>query len=213
MADKDTVEKFLDNNPEFAKGYYEKKVQADVITAAFNNQVQVKDPASYKDLSTIQEAEFIFELIKEIQSSNPMERILHKILQRIALLIQADRCSYFGCRARNGTSELSTILFDVTHNSPFEKNTINPNMEIVFPTDMGIVGWTAHSKKPQNIPDVKKVMTKLLIFFLNELIRRTFDWKNMLCFHLNHLAAPLLVLRTLISVTLWTNRPNTPPNA
>ncbi|XP_003964100.2 cone cGMP-specific 3',5'-cyclic phosphodiesterase subunit alpha'-like [Takifugu rubripes] len=156
MADKDTVEKFLDNNPEFAKVYYEKKVKADVITAAFNNQVQVKDPASYKDLSTIQEAEFIFELIKEIQSSNPLEKILHKILQRIALLIQADRCSYFGCRARNGTPELSTILFDVTHNSPLEKNVVNPNVEIVFPTDMGVVGWTAHSKKPQNIPDVKK---------------------------------------------------------
>lgn len=160
MADKGTVEKFLDNNPEFAKGYYEKKVKADVISAAFNNQVQVKDPASYKDLSAIQEAEFIFELIKEIQSGNPMEKMLHKILQRIALLTQADRCSYFGYRARNGTPELSTILFDVTHNSPFEKNIVNPNVEIVFPTDMGIVGWTAHSKKPQNIPDVKKVNNK-----------------------------------------------------
>lgn len=193
MADKDTVEKFLDNNPEFAKVYYEKKVKADMITAAFNNQVQVKDPASYKDLSTIQEAEFIFELIKEIQSSNPVEKILHKILQRIALLIQADRCSYFGCRARNGTPELSTILFDVTHNSPFEKNIVNPNVEIVFPTDMGVVGWTAHSKKPQNIPDVKKVKRKLLNLFEKEkeLIWWTFDWKNM-CFHLNHW--PLLFL-------------------
>lgn len=157
MADKDTVEKFLDNNPQFAKEYYEKKVKADVITAAFNNQVQVKDPASYKDVSTIQEAEFIFELVKEMQGNNPMEKSLHKVLQRIALLIQADRCSFFSSRSRNGTPELSTILFDVTHNSPFEKNFVNPNVEIVFPTDMGIVGWTAHSKKPQNIADVKKV--------------------------------------------------------
>uniref|UniRef100_A0A4W6E198 Phosphodiesterase n=1 Tax=Lates calcarifer TaxID=8187 RepID=A0A4W6E198_LATCA len=146
MADKDTVEKFLDNNPQFAKEYYEKKVKADVITAAFNNQVQVKDPASYKDVSTIQ----------EMQGNNPMEKSLHKVLQRIALLIQADRCSFFSSRSRNGTPELSTILFDVTHNSPFEKNFVNPNVEIVFPTDMGIVGWTAHSKKPQNIADVKK---------------------------------------------------------
>uniref|UniRef100_A0A3Q1AKZ7 Phosphodiesterase n=1 Tax=Amphiprion ocellaris TaxID=80972 RepID=A0A3Q1AKZ7_AMPOC len=153
---KDTVEKFLDNNPQFAKEYYEKKVKADVITAAFNNQVQIKDPASYKDVTTIQEAEFIFELIKEMQGDNPMEKALHKVLQRIALLIQADRCSYFGYRARNGSPELSTILFDVTHNSPFEKNLVNPNVEIVFPTDMGIVGWTAHSKKPQNVADVKK---------------------------------------------------------
>uniref|UniRef100_A0A673BCZ0 Phosphodiesterase n=1 Tax=Sphaeramia orbicularis TaxID=375764 RepID=A0A673BCZ0_9TELE len=156
MGDKDTVEKFLDNNPQFAKEYYEKKVKADVITAAFNNQIQVKDPSSYKDVTTIQEAEFIFELVKEMQGSNPMEKALHKVLQRIALLIQADRCSYFAYRSRNGTPELNTLLFDVTHNSSFEKNLVNPNVEIVFPTDMGIVGWTAHSKKPQNIPDVKK---------------------------------------------------------
>uniref|UniRef100_A0A665UTV6 Phosphodiesterase n=1 Tax=Echeneis naucrates TaxID=173247 RepID=A0A665UTV6_ECHNA len=146
MADKDTVEKFLDNNPQFAKEYYEKKIKADVIIAAFNNQIQVKEPASYKDVSAIQEAEFIFELIKEMQGSNPMEKALHKILQRIALLIQADRCSFFSYRSRNGASEVSTVLFDVTHNSPFEKNLVNPNSEIVFPTDMGIVGWTAHSK-------------------------------------------------------------------
>lgn len=157
MGDKDTAEKFLDNNPQFAKEYYEKKVKADIITAAFNNTVQVKEPSSYKDVTTIQEAEFIFELIKEMQSNNPMEKILHKILQRIALLIQADRCSFWGHRSRNGTPELTSILFDVTHNSAYEKNFVNPNVEIVFPTDMGIVGWTAHSKKPQNIADVKKV--------------------------------------------------------
>uniref|UniRef100_A0A8C4DL22 Phosphodiesterase n=1 Tax=Dicentrarchus labrax TaxID=13489 RepID=A0A8C4DL22_DICLA len=156
MANKDTVEQFLDNNPQFAKEYYDKKVKAEVITAAFNNQVKVKEPTSYKDVSALQEAEFIFELVKEMQGTEPMEKALHKILQRIALLIQADRCSYFGCRARNGVPELSTILFDVTHNSPFNINLVNPNVEIVFPTDMGIVGWTAHSKKAQNIPDVKK---------------------------------------------------------
>lgn len=157
MANKDSVQKFLDNNPQFAKEYFEKKIKADVITAAFNNQV--KDAASYKDACSIQEAGFIFELVKQIQGSTPMETALHKILQRIALLIQADRCSYFTHRARNGTPELSTVLFDVTHNSPFEKNLVNPNVEIFFPLDMGIVGWTAHSKKPQNIPDVKKVST------------------------------------------------------
>ncbi|XP_035461982.1 cone cGMP-specific 3',5'-cyclic phosphodiesterase subunit alpha'-like [Scophthalmus maximus] len=156
MADKDTVEKFLDNNPQFAKEYYEKKVRAEVITAAFNNQVRIKDPASYKDVSAIQEAEFILELIKEMHSNSPMEKALHKVLQRIALLVQADRCSFFGYRSRNGTPELSTILFDVTHSSPFDSNFVNPNVEIVFPTDMGIVGWTAHSKKPQNVADVKK---------------------------------------------------------
>lgn len=32
-------------------------------------------------------------------------------------------------------------------------------------------------------------------------------------FNVKHLPAPLLLLRTLISVTLWTDRPNTPPKA
>uniref|UniRef100_A0A3B4ADF7 GAF domain-containing protein n=1 Tax=Periophthalmus magnuspinnatus TaxID=409849 RepID=A0A3B4ADF7_9GOBI len=85
-----------------------------------------------------------------------MEKTLHKVLQRIALLIQADRCSYFVFRSRNGVPELSTVLFDVTHNSPFDKNLVNPNVEIVYPTDMGIVGYTVHSKKPQTVADVKK---------------------------------------------------------
>ena len=157
MADKDNVEKFLDNNPQFAKEYYDKKVKADVISAAFNNQVQIKDVASFKEATQIQEADFMFELIKELQGTNSMEKSMHKVLQRIALLVHADRCSFFGSRSRNGIPELSNILFDVTTTSAFEKNLIDPNTEIVFPTDMGIVGWTAHSKKAQNIPDVKKV--------------------------------------------------------
>uniref|UniRef100_A0A8C6USF5 GAF domain-containing protein n=1 Tax=Neogobius melanostomus TaxID=47308 RepID=A0A8C6USF5_9GOBI len=91
-----------------------------------------------------------------MQNNNDMEKTLHKVLQRVALLIQADRCSYFVFRSRNGVPELATVLFDVTHNSPYEKNLVSPSVEIVYPTDMGIVGYTAHSKKPQNVADVKK---------------------------------------------------------
>ncbi|XP_077585301.1 cone cGMP-specific 3',5'-cyclic phosphodiesterase subunit alpha'-like [Stigmatopora nigra] len=156
MSDKDTVEKFLDNNLQFAKEYYDKKVKAEVIAAAFDNQVQVDGASSFNEATAVQEARFVLELVKELQGPGPLEKCLHKILQRIALLVHADRCSYFGYRARNGTPELSTVLFDITHNSTFDQNLVDPNAEIVFPTDMGIVGWTAHSKKPQNIADVKK---------------------------------------------------------
>lgn len=198
MGDKDTVEKFLDNNPQFAKEYYDKKLKADVIAAAFDNQVQVQDPSSYSDATTIQESRFVFELVKELQGVGPLEKALHKVLQRIALLVQADRCSYFGYRARNGTPELSTVLFDVTHNSPFDKNLVNPNVEIVFPTDMGIVGWTALSKKPQNIADVKKVSV------MTECDQCGVDRSDQVY---------ACTSRTLILATLWTSRPNTPPNA
>ncbi|XP_030627754.1 cone cGMP-specific 3',5'-cyclic phosphodiesterase subunit alpha'-like [Chanos chanos] len=156
MADKDSVEKFLDNNPQVAKEYFEKKLKAEVISAAFSEKFEIKDTASFKDATQIQEAALIFELVKEMQGSDPMEKALHKVLQRIAILIKADRCSYFSCRARNGTPELATLLFDVTPTSQFEKNLVNPDAEIVFPYDMGIVGITAQSKKLQNVADVKQ---------------------------------------------------------
>ncbi|XP_061084441.1 cone cGMP-specific 3',5'-cyclic phosphodiesterase subunit alpha'-like [Conger conger] len=154
MADKGSVEKYLENNPQFAKEYFEKKVQADAIKAAFS--LDVKEATSFKDVSQIQEAAFIFQMIKELQTETIMEKSLHKVLQRICQLVKAEKCSFFLCRSRNGIPELTTLLFDVTATSKFEQNLVRPDAEIVFPTDMGIVGWTAHSKKSYNVPDVKK---------------------------------------------------------
>ncbi|KAG5855461.1 hypothetical protein ANANG_G00049290 [Anguilla anguilla] len=157
MADKDSVEKYLENNPQFAKEYFDKKLRAEVLTAAFTNSLEIKDPASFKDATQIQESAVIFDLVKEVQTPTCMEKSMHRILQRICLLANADRCSYFACRSRNGTPELATALFNVTPTSQFEQNFVDPNSEIVFPLDMGIVGLTARSKKLQNIPDVKQV--------------------------------------------------------
>lgn len=157
MADKDSVEKYLENNPQFAKEYFEKKMRAEALVAAFNAPVVVKDTASFTDVNSVQEAAIIFELVQELQKQGEMEKPLHKVLQRVALLIQADRVSFFICRARNGIPELATSLFDVTAASRFETNLVNPQGEIVFPLDIGIVGYTAHSKTPQNVPDASKV--------------------------------------------------------
>uniref|UniRef100_A0A3P9LA48 Phosphodiesterase n=1 Tax=Oryzias latipes TaxID=8090 RepID=A0A3P9LA48_ORYLA len=156
MADKDSVEKYLDNNPQVAKDYFDKKIRAEALTAAFSQTVDVKDTASFKDVNAIQEAAIIFELVKELQKVENMEKSLHKVLQRVALILQADRVGFFQCRSRNGIPELSSSLFDVTPTSKFESNLVNPQAEIVFPLDMGIVGHTANSKKPQNVPDVTK---------------------------------------------------------
>lgn len=157
MADKDSVEKYLDNNPQVAKDYFDKKIRAEALTAAFAQTVDVKDTASFKDVNAIQEAAIIFELIQEMQKVDNMEKSLHKVLQRVVLILQADRVGFFQCRSRNGIPELSSSLFDVTPTSKFESNLVNPQAEIVFPLDMGIVGHTANSKKPQNVPDVSKV--------------------------------------------------------
>ncbi|XP_018616545.1 cone cGMP-specific 3',5'-cyclic phosphodiesterase subunit alpha' isoform X1 [Scleropages formosus] len=156
MADKESVEKYLENNPQFAKEYFERKLRPEVLTAAFSGNLEIKDPASYKDLSLIQEAELIFDIVKELQTPTCMEKSMHKILQRICLVLSADRCSMFVCRSRNGIPELSTVLFDVTPTSTFEQNLVNPNAEIVFPLEIGIVGFTAQSKKMHNVPDVKQ---------------------------------------------------------
>uniref|UniRef100_A0A8D3D2B4 Phosphodiesterase n=1 Tax=Scophthalmus maximus TaxID=52904 RepID=A0A8D3D2B4_SCOMX len=156
MADKDSVEKYLENNPQFAKEYFDKSLRAEALTAAFSAPVDVKDAASFKDVNSVQEAAIIFELVQELQKPVDMEQSLHKVLQRVALILQADRISFYMCRSRNGIPELATSLFDVTPTSKYEANLVHPQTEIVFPTDMGVVGFTAHSKKPQNVPDVSK---------------------------------------------------------
>lgn len=157
MADKDSVEKYLENNPQFAKEYFDKKVRCEVIAAAFAENLNIKDPASFKDVSQIQEATILFDMIKEMHSQPIMEKAMHKVLQRICMLVNADRCSYFICRARNGIPELTTCLFDITPTSKYEANVVNPQSEIVFPTDIGIVGQIVTTKKPVNVPDVKQV--------------------------------------------------------
>lgn len=155
MGDKDSVEKYLENNPQFAKEYFDKKLSTEVIAKTFAENL--KDQSSFKDVSQIQEANIIYDLVKEMQSQIVMEKALHKVLQRVCMILNADRCSYFDLRSRNGIPELTTMLFNVTPSTKFEENLVNPTGEIVFPIDMGVVGYTAHSKKMQNIPDVTKV--------------------------------------------------------
>uniref|UniRef100_A0AAQ4QPP7 Phosphodiesterase n=1 Tax=Gasterosteus aculeatus aculeatus TaxID=481459 RepID=A0AAQ4QPP7_GASAC len=156
MADKDSVEKYLENNPQFAKEYFDKKLRAEGLAAAFSAPLDVKDTASFKDVNSVQEAAVIFELVQELQKQGRMEESLHKVMQRVALILQADRVGFYINRARNGIPELSSCLFDVTPTSKFEINLVDPQSEIVFPLDMGIVGFTANSKKALNIPDVSK---------------------------------------------------------
>lgn len=157
MADKESVEKYLENNPQFAKEYFDKKLRAEALAAAFSAPLDVKDTASFRDVNAVQEAAVVFELVQELQKQGSMEQSIHKVMQRVAMLIQADRLGFYALRGRNGVPELATSLFDVTPTSKFDANVVHPQGEIVFPLDMGVVGHTAQSKKPQNVPDVTKV--------------------------------------------------------
>ncbi|MGH0117312.1 UNVERIFIED_CONTAM: hypothetical protein FKN15_013835 [Acipenser sinensis] len=153
----ESVEKYLENNPQFAKEYFDKKIRAEALSAAYtDSKLDVKDAASFKEITQVEESNFIFEMIKEIQTSTNLEKPIHQMLQRLAQLVRADKCSMFLCRSRNGTPELTTTLFNVTPTSKLEENLVAPEAEIVFPLDVGIVGWVAHTKKTLNIPDVKK---------------------------------------------------------
>uniref|UniRef100_A0A8C5PCG3 Phosphodiesterase n=1 Tax=Leptobrachium leishanense TaxID=445787 RepID=A0A8C5PCG3_9ANUR len=151
---KEDVEKYLENNPQFAKEYFDRKLRSETVEALLNNKkLVVKDGVSFQDMTKLEEADILLELMMEIQESSNMEKSIHKVLQRLALLLQADCCSMFLYRSRNGIPELATRLFNVTKNSKFEENLVNPESEIVFPLDIGIVGWVAHTKKTFNVPD------------------------------------------------------------
>ncbi|NXI50282.1 PDE6C phosphodiesterase, partial [Chloroceryle aenea] len=157
-VNKDAVEKYLENNPQFAKEYFDRKMRAEVLGSIFNvSPGDVKDGVSFKDMSRLEESNILFELVTEIQDEGAtMEKIVHKSLQRLSQLLAADRCSMFICRSRNGIPEVATRLLDVTPTSKYEENLVKPENETVFSLDIGIAGWVAHSKKFFNIPDVRK---------------------------------------------------------
>lgn len=48
-------------------------------------------------------------------------------------------------------------LFNVHKDAIFDECLVQPDSEIVYPLDMGIVGHVATSKKMVNIPDVSQV--------------------------------------------------------
>lgn len=131
------VEKFLDGNPAFAKQYFEKKLSMESWGS--------------------NESEILFELIQDMQESINMEKVVFKTLRRIRSLIHADRCSLFMYRQRNGTPELATRLFNIQEGSTLEECLVSPDSEIVYPLDMGIVGYVAQTKKTMNIKHVSEV--------------------------------------------------------
>lgn len=150
----ETVEKYLEANPQFAKEYFNRKLQVEVPSGG----AQAPASASFPGRTLAEEAALYLELLEVLlEEVGSVELAAHRALQRLAQLLQADRCSMFLCRARNGTPEVASKLLDVTPTSKFEDNLVVPDREAVFPLDVGIVGWVAHTKKTFNVPDVKKV--------------------------------------------------------
>ncbi|GAB0204986.1 rod cGMP-specific 3',5'-cyclic phosphodiesterase subunit beta [Grus japonensis] len=175
----DDVEKFLDGNPAFAKQYFEKKLR----TESWDSN----------------ESDILFELIQDMQESINMEKVVFKTLRRIRSLIHADRCSLFMYRQRNGTPELATRLFNIQEGSTLEECLVSPDCEIVYPLDIGIVGYVAQTKKTMNIKDVSECAQ--FSPFVDELTDYTTK---------SILATPILNGKDLVAVILAINKLNGP---
>uniref|UniRef100_A0A8C8K766 Phosphodiesterase n=1 Tax=Oncorhynchus tshawytscha TaxID=74940 RepID=A0A8C8K766_ONCTS len=155
-ATKEDVEKFLDGNPAFAQGYFNKKLTPGALSVMAGISESKVDFGMLQELGQIEEGQILFDLIKEMQENVNMEKVVFKILKRIVALIQADRCSLFMYRERNGIAELATRLFNITTESELDDCVVHPDHEIVFPLDLGVVGNVAQTKKHVNLKDVNE---------------------------------------------------------
>lgn len=59
-------------------------------------------------------------------------------------------------------------LFNVHKDAIFDECLVQPDSEIVYPLDMGIVGHVATSKKMVNISDVSQVITPPKVVFMGD---------------------------------------------
>ncbi|XP_046901113.1 rod cGMP-specific 3',5'-cyclic phosphodiesterase subunit beta [Hypomesus transpacificus] len=153
---KEDVEAFLDGNPAFAQEYFNKSLSPAAMAKVSGLPEAKVDFGLYRELSQVEESNFLFEMIKDMQENVNMERVVFNLLKKVTSMIHADRCSLFMYRQRNGIGELATRLFNVTEDSKFEDCLVQPDSEIVFPLDIGVVGHVAQTKKTVNIKDVSE---------------------------------------------------------
>ncbi|XP_004412624.1 PREDICTED: cone cGMP-specific 3',5'-cyclic phosphodiesterase subunit alpha' [Odobenus rosmarus divergens] len=180
----EAVEKYLEDHPQFAKEYFAKRLG--------------EAPGPSGPLSLAAEWAICNELLLAVrEEAASAEPTVHRALQKVAQLLQADRCSLFACRARNGTPEVASRLLDITPTSRFEDSLVVPDREVVFPLDIGIVGWVAHTKKAVNVPDVQKNS-----HFSDFMDKQTgYVTKNLL-------ATPIVMGKEVLAVVMAVNKVN-----
>ncbi|XP_017329787.1 rod cGMP-specific 3',5'-cyclic phosphodiesterase subunit alpha isoform X1 [Ictalurus punctatus] len=155
VVDQDVAERFLDSNPTFAKQYYDTHFRAQVVSNLLSTSKKTGvDISQYHDLSSVEESEVVFDMVRDLQDHLQMEKALFNLMRHLSFIMRADRMSLFMYRQRNGTAELATRLFNVHKDATLEECLVPPDSEIVYPLDMGIVGHVATVKKTVNVPDV-----------------------------------------------------------
>nr|XP_055240230.1 rod cGMP-specific 3',5'-cyclic phosphodiesterase subunit beta isoform X3 [Gorilla gorilla gorilla] len=189
---------FLDQNPDFARQYFGKKLSPENVAAACEDGCPL-DCDSLRELCQVEESTALLELVQDMQESINMERVVFKVLRRLCTLLQADRCSLFMYRQRNGVAELATRLFSVQPDSVLEDCLVPPDSEIVFPLDIGVVGHVAQTKKMVNVKDVAECPH--FSSFADELT----DYKTK-----NMLATPIMNGKDVVAVIMAVNKLNGP---
>uniref|UniRef100_H0X6I7 Phosphodiesterase n=1 Tax=Otolemur garnettii TaxID=30611 RepID=H0X6I7_OTOGA len=153
LREGDVTHRSYPNLPAVSLAHFGKKLSPENVAGA-SEQGLLMDCSSLRELCQVEESMALFELVQDMQESVNMERVVFKILRRLCTILQADCCSLFMYRQRNGVAELATRLFSVQPGSTLEECLVPPDSEIVFPLDIGVVGHVAHTKKMVNVQDV-----------------------------------------------------------
>lgn len=115
------------------------------------------DMSRFHELSAVEESDIMFDLMRDIQDNVQMERAIFNLMKHLSFMLRSDKMSLFMYRQRNGTAELATRLFNVDKSSSFDDCLVQPDSEIVYPLDTGILGHVATTKKMLNVPVVSEV--------------------------------------------------------
>ncbi|XP_078492494.1 dual 3',5'-cyclic-AMP and -GMP phosphodiesterase 11-like isoform X1 [Ciona intestinalis] len=107
------------------------------------------------DPPVIDERDMIMDLVIDIASDLDVTSVSHRILQNVSILLDADRCSLFLMRERDGEKFLVSRLFNVSKESTLEDNVVVKN-EIKMKLGQGIAGMVALTGTALNIPDAYK---------------------------------------------------------
>lgn len=111
---------------------------------------------SREELSRLDEAELMMELVKDIAEDLELRSLCHKILQNVSILVNGDRCSMFLVQGSvDGPRHLVSTVFDVNAESKVED--LDHLEEIRIPWGTGIVGYVAEKGETVNIANAYEV--------------------------------------------------------
>uniref|UniRef100_A0A669EPD3 Phosphodiesterase n=1 Tax=Oreochromis niloticus TaxID=8128 RepID=A0A669EPD3_ORENI len=196
MVDAAAAEQFLDANPQFAKQYFDMNFRPKIISDLLDpNRKTAVNISTFHELTMVDESEILIDLVRDIQDNLNMEKSVFRLMKHLSFMLRADRMSLFMYRQRNGVAELATRLFNVHKDAIFDECLVQPDSEIVYPLDMGIVGHVATSKKMVNIPDVSQ--STHFSSFVDELTE--YVTKNVL-------AVPIMNGKDMVAVMMAVNK-------